>query len=64
MRDQRERREWEAWQKIVKLSEESGAITRKDWETAVGKPAETPGVKLIIAIKEWGEALVSLRSEL
>lgn len=52
-------REWDAWQEIVKQTKAGAQITEADWSAPLGR-ANTPGEKLIQAIKAWGD----LRAEL
>lgn len=50
--------EWEAWQEVVRVSKEIGAITEADWKapaTDYRPPNITPGMRLIQAIIAWGQ---------
>lgn len=55
--------EWEAWQEICKLLRETNAVTEADMQTPVSKPATTPGLKLLAAIRAWGDAMPALHAD-
>jgi hypothetical protein len=57
-------REWQAWKEVVRLLEETGAVTKEDSSAPQkGLTAITPGTRLYAAIREWGEMLADLRVE-
>lgn len=53
--------EWDAWRELCSLLKKSGAVTKNDLETPVSTHSNSPGIKIIQAVKAWGEALVDLR---
>jgi hypothetical protein len=55
------KREWDAWQEIVKASD-GVTITKEDWASSA-KSFDTPGRRLIEAIRQWGDRLAELRQK-
>lgn len=53
-------KEWTLWREMCTKLKASGAVTVEDLAALKGA-AGTPGGRLINAIREWGDALVSLR---
>jgi hypothetical protein len=56
------KREWDAWQEIVKASD-GVTITKEDWAAST-RNFETPGRRLIEAIRQWGDRLAELRQKI
>jgi hypothetical protein len=56
-------REWELWKALCQELADVRAVTSSDLTSS---PAErdTPGQKLFASIREWGEALADLRTNL
>ena len=51
----RSRAEWEAWQKVIAMLRQLGAVTEGDLQSSVTANS-TPGQILLNRIRDWGEA--------
>jgi len=52
--------EWEAWKGLVTSLEGTGAVTKEDSQSTL-RENHTPGQRLYVAIRAWGDLLVELR---
>lgn len=48
--------EWSLWRSLCEALQECGAVTESDLKTSVGAKAETPGLRLLNALRAWGDA--------
>lgn len=56
-------RELKAWREVVLHLRETACLPDSDFTARVGT-TETPGQKLITAIRQWGEERAALRLEI
>ena len=55
--------EHQAWQSVVKVLLETGAVTEADAKAAIGKAASTRGEELFLALRWWGRWMARLGKE-
>lgn len=52
--------EWEMWQEVCGALRSAKAVTEADMNSSTSTPETTPGLRLLGAIRRWGEAKEAL----
>lgn len=55
--------EWQAWQDLCKVLKDTGAVTEEDLKASVKAHPTTPGLKILSAIRDWGDKNYTLAIE-